>query len=146
MDVLAMTQPQTVSLAPSPDQLRPAARKLLGEGTTQTPYRVPRKDLSMFLSLLLRLRLRKAKWGTRFHLGSFDKSNPGDKELADILVNGLVGDQEEENLTSDQVLRAMDLLVSVDLLCVSEASAPLIFYSQICSYDSTSFGRFYFNH
>jgi hypothetical protein len=116
MDVLAMTQPQTVSLAPSPDQLEPAARKLLGESDLlQKRYQVSREDLSTLLSLLLRLRLQKAKWGSRFHLGAFDKADPRDEELADIMVNGLGGGQEEEDLTSDKVLRAMDLLVSVDL-------------------------------
>lgn len=116
MDVLAMTQPQSVSLAPSPDQLGPAARKLLGEGPTRTRYRVTRRDFSTLLSLLLRLRLHKAKWGSYFHYGTFDNAEPGDEELANILVNGLGEVHDGENIASEQLLRAMDLLVCMDAL------------------------------
>lgn len=116
MDVLAMTQPHTVSLAPSPDQLRPAAQKLLGEGASQRRYRIGREDLSALLSLLLRLRLREAKWGSRFHFGTIGKRDPGNEELADILVRGLGENQDEEYLTSGQIIMSMDLLVSLDLV------------------------------
>lgn len=77
MDVLAMTQPYTICLSPSPDQLRPAARKLLSEGTFQKRYRILRKDLSRLLSLLLRLRLREAKWKPRFHFGTIEERDLG---------------------------------------------------------------------
>ena len=116
MDVLAMTQPQTVSWAPSPYQLGPAARKLFSEGVFQERCRIARKDLSILLSLLLRLKLRDAKWGTRFHFGTLEKRDPADEELADILVRGLGGDQDEDYLTSSLNTIAMDLLVSLDLL------------------------------
>lgn len=115
MDVLAMTQPQTVSLASSPDQLRPAARKLFSEGVFRKGYRIARKDLSRLLSLLLQLRLRDAKWGLRFHFGTLEKRDPDDEELADILVRGLGGNQDEDYLTFSQAMMAMDLLVSLDL-------------------------------
>ncbi|KAJ5620840.1 hypothetical protein N7510_004824 [Penicillium lagena] len=129
MDVLAMTQPQSVSLAPSPDQLGPAARKLLDEGPTRTQYRVARRDLSTLLSLLLRLRLYKAKWGSYFHYGTFDSAEPGDEKLANILVNGLGEVRDGENLTSKQLLRAMDLLVCMDR-CSGVSGASLTFHSQ----------------
>ena len=116
MDVLAMTQPQTISLAPSPYQLGPAARKLLSEGVFQERCRVARKDLSRLLSLLLRLRLRDAKWGTLFHFGTLEERDPADEELADILVRGLGGDQDEDYLTSSLNIMATNLLVSVDLV------------------------------
>lgn len=115
MDVLAMTQPHTVSLAPSPDQLRPAAQKLLGEGASQRRYRIGREDLSALLSLLLRLRLREAKWGSRFHFGTIGKRDPGNEELADILVRGLGENQDEEYLTSGQIIMSMDLLPNLQL-------------------------------
>ena len=96
-----MTQPQTLPWVPSPNQLGPVAQKLLSESATQTRYIVTRKDLSILLSLLLRLRLRKAKWGSPwFHFGAFDEADASDKELADILVDGLGGDQEEGFLSS----------------------------------------------
>ena len=116
MDVLAMTQPQTVSWAPSPYQLGHAARKLFSGGVSQERCRIARKDLSSLLSLLLRLRLRDAKWGTLFHVGTLEKRDPADEELADILVGGLGGDQDEDYLTSSLKIMAMDLLVSLDLV------------------------------
>ena len=70
MDVLATTQPQSICLLPSPDQLQPAARKLFREGALQKRYRIAPKDLSRLLSLLLRLRLRKAKWDYAGHHAS----------------------------------------------------------------------------
>ena len=116
MDVLAMTQPQTVSLAPSTYQLGLAARNLLSKGIFQERCRISCKDLSRLLSLLLRLRLLDAKWGTRFHFGTLEKRDPADEELADILVRGLGGDQDEDYLTSSLNIMAMDLLVSLDLV------------------------------
>ena len=116
MDVLAMTQPQTVSLAPSPNQLGSAARKLFSEGVFQERCRVARMDLSTLLSLLLQLRLRDAKWGTLYHFGTLEKGDPTDEELADMLVRGLGEDQDEDYLTSSLNIMAMNLLVSLDLV------------------------------
>ena len=116
MDVLAMTQPQTVSMAPSPYQLGPAAGKLFSEGVFQERCRVARKDLSRLLSLLLRLKLRDAKWGTLYHFGTLEKGDSADEELADILVRGLGWDQDEDYLTSSLNIMAINLLVSLDLL------------------------------
>ena len=120
MDVLAMTQPYSIQLAPSPDQLRFAARKLLGEDAFQKRYRTARRDFSTLLSLLLRLRLRETKgryeWGSRFHSGTIEIRDPGDDEMADILVRALGGSQDEDILTSGQTTMAMDLLVSLTLV------------------------------
>ena len=116
MDVLAMTQPQKVSLAPSPDQLRSAARKLLNEGVFQKRYRIARKDLSRLLSLLLQLRQHEAKWDSRFHFGTIEQKGLGEEGLANILVRGLGGNQDEEYLTSSESVMAMELLVSLDLM------------------------------
>ena len=67
MDVIAMTLPLSIKLAPSPDLLGLAAQKLLGGYTApQTTYSVARKDLSTLLRLLLRLRLQKATWRRGF--------------------------------------------------------------------------------
>ena len=116
MDVLAMTQPQTVSLAPSPYQLGPAARELFSKDVCQERCQVSRKDLSRLLSLLLRVRLLDAKWGIRFHFGTLEKRDPADEELADILVRGLGSDQDEDYLTSSLNIMAMDLLVSLNVV------------------------------
>ena len=114
MNVLAMTQPQLIKIPPSPDQLRSAARRLLGEDALQKRYRTVRGDLSKLLSLLLRLRLREAKRRSRFHLDDIGIRDPGDDEMADILVRGLGGNQDEAFVTSDQITIAMDLLVSLN--------------------------------
>lgn len=111
MDVLAMTQPQSETLAPSPNQLGPASRRLLGQGSVRTGCRVTQSDLSTLLSLLLRLRLHKAKWGSYFHFGTIDNAEPVHEKLADILAKGLTGNNDRENLESDHLLGVMDLLV-----------------------------------
>jgi hypothetical protein len=110
MDVLAMTQPYTVCLAPSPDQLELVAQKLVTECPLQMLYLVSRNDLSNLLSLLLRVRLQKDKWGSRFHLGFFDNADHDNEVLVSTLVNEI--SEDKETLTSNQILRAMDLLVS----------------------------------
>ena len=116
MDVLAMTQPYTIKLAPSPDQLRSAARKLLGESAFQNRYRILRKDWSILVSLLLRLRLREAQWGSRYHFGTIESRDPNNEELTAALVGGLYVNQDEDYLTSGQNIMAMDLLVSLDFV------------------------------
>ena len=128
MDVLAMTQPYNVCLAPSPEQLRPAAQKLLEEGSFQSRYRTARKDLSNLLSLLFRVSLRRDKWGSYFHFGSIGACDPSDLELADILVEGLAGNQDVEYLTSAQTITATDLLVSLSFV----AQGPLQCYAGHC--------------
>ena len=138
MDVLAMTQPHTIKMAPSPDQLRSAAQNLLAESAIPMQYTVTREDLSALLSLLSRLRLHTATWGSGFKLGTFEKAIPVYKELADITVNGLGGDQEGNLLSPDQREKVMDLLVSI--YCVRWTDISDL-SSQICNYDSINFGR-----
>ncbi|ODM14952.1 hypothetical protein SI65_09704 [Aspergillus cristatus] len=89
MDVLAMTEPQDMKFAPSTRQLEPAAKRLLTKGAPRRcRWRTATKDLSMFLSILLRMKLDKAKWGLGFHFGGFDEANPEDKNLASIMIEG----------------------------------------------------------
>ena len=113
MNVLAMTQPHFVSLAPSPNQLETTARKLLGQNLACTQYGATRQDVSTLLSFLLRLRLHKAKWAPGFHFGEIDPSYPGDQGLADVLVDAL---NVEKILETEQTLRVMNLLMSQDLV------------------------------
>lgn len=113
MDVLATTQPHTVSLAPSPDQLESAARKLVGQNLTRRRYEVAHQDVSTLLSLLLRLRLHQARWALGFRFGEIDPAYSGDPELADVLVDAL----DVEKVTEvGQILRVMNLLVSRNLV------------------------------
>ncbi|RHZ45586.1 putative C6 transcription factor [Aspergillus thermomutatus] len=55
MDVLATTLPHSTALAPSPDQLRDAALRILPQPSTG--YRLFRDGFSLFVRLLLQLRL-----------------------------------------------------------------------------------------
>ena len=81
------------------------------------------------LSLLLRLRLLDAKWGTHFHLGTLEKRDLADEGLADILVRVLGGDQDEDYLTSSLNIMAMDLLVSLDVVVIGGSKC----YARYCS-------------
>ena len=112
MDVPAVTQSYSICSAPSPDLLRLAVRKLLGETALRRRYRIPRKELSRLPSLHLRLRLGEAKWRWRFHFGTVGKGDSGDELLADILTRGLGGNQDEEHQTFCQTEMAVNLLVS----------------------------------
>lgn len=112
MDVLAMTQPFKVCTAPSPTNLDPAARRLLGE-SLQTQYLVNRRDLSTLLSLLVRLRLHKLQWGQGFYFCTFDKADLANEEMANTLVNGLGGDPGQGELGPDQIDQVLYLLVSI---------------------------------
>ena len=142
MDVLAMTQPYTIKLAPSPDQLQSAAQKLLQEACTPRQYHVKCEDLSVLLSLLLRLRLERAKWHWKSHYGRFETATSNVNKLPDILINGLGGDQEENSLSPYQIEKIMDLLVSV---VGSRGFSMSDLCSQICNSDSTNSGPYCFN-
>nr|POE60982.1 lysm domain-containing protein [Quercus suber] len=111
MDVLAMVVPSSISLAPSPDQLEPTARRLLGAcGPFQTDYAVFRNDLSTLLRLLLRTRLEKPTWGPGLHLGSFDDAESEDGVLADSLLSEVLKDAVQDDLTIEGLTSIMDLL------------------------------------
>ena len=97
---------------PDPDLLRPTARKLVGENGVERRCLIARKDLSILLSLLLRLKLGEARWGGRFHVGTIEKRDLDDEVLVDVLAKGLGVNQDEEYLTSGHIGIAMDLLVS----------------------------------
>ena len=112
MDVLAMTQPQDISVHPSPDLLKPVAQKLISGSATPVKFWIEGEELSLLLSLLLRLRLHEAKWARKeFHYGTFDEHCPQDDELFRILTGRLV-DGQGTVLTSDQAQDALDMLVS----------------------------------
>ena len=89
------------------------SQEALGQDLKCTRYEAARQDVSTLLSLLLRLRLHKAKWAPGFHFGEIDPSYPGDQELADVLVDALDVEKIPE---AGQTLRVMNLLVSQDLM------------------------------
>ena len=113
MDVLIMLVPQFMHAAPSPEQLEVVARNLFAREPTLTQREVRREDVSILMDLLLRMRLTNEKWGSSYHLGDFVDASPADKELTEALVNSLIGDGSEQIVTSDQLLLAIDIVVSV---------------------------------
>lgn len=114
MDVLATTQPYSISMAPSPTQLELAARKLLAESSTGTQILTSRKDLSLLLSLLLRLRLYEPIRQSRYHLGELESAHPGDEDQLDILMNAF-GGINEGIITSSEICKAMEMMVSTGI-------------------------------
>ena len=110
MDVLAMTQPFSIGLAPSPDQLERTARRLLDNDSTRTRSRVTRKDLSTLISLILRMKVEQTKWGPNFHFGCIAKGEPADGKLADDLIDS---DRDEDDLVYLQVRMTIDMFVSI---------------------------------
>ncbi|EED21037.1 hypothetical protein TSTA_082700 [Talaromyces stipitatus ATCC 10500] len=77
MGVLATTQPYAVTLAPSPDLLESAARRLLDSvpGGNRLRYRLYADDFSGLVTLLLQLRICSQKWGMTLHYGEFFQSS-----------------------------------------------------------------------
>ncbi|OBT60744.1 hypothetical protein VE03_10877 [Pseudogymnoascus sp. 23342-1-I1] len=111
MDVLIMVVPQFIHAAPWPEQLEVVARKLFAGEPTLTQREVRREDVSTLMNLLLRMRLNKEKWGWFYHLGDFAEASLENEELTEALVNSLTGDESEQAVTSDQLLRAIDIVV-----------------------------------
>lgn len=113
MDVLIMVVPQFMHAAPSPEQLEVVAGNLFARETTLMQREVRREDVSTLINLLLRMRLSNEKWGSSYHLGDFVDASPADKELTAAIVNSLTADGSEQTVTSDQLLLAIDIVVSV---------------------------------
>ncbi|OBT83027.1 hypothetical protein VE02_07762 [Pseudogymnoascus sp. 03VT05] len=110
MDGLIMVGPQFMHAAPSPEQLEVVARNLFAREPALTQREVRWEDVSTLMNLLLRMRLNKEKWGSFYHLGDFVYASPADKELTEALVDSLTGDGSEQTVTSDQLLRAIDIV------------------------------------
>ncbi|OBT70954.1 hypothetical protein VF21_10226 [Pseudogymnoascus sp. 05NY08] len=115
MDVFIMVGPQFMHAAPSPEQLEAVARNLFAREPTLTQREVRREDVSTLVDLLLRMRLNKEKWGSFYHLGDFVDASPADNELTEALVNSLIGDGSEQTVTSDQLLRAIDIVANLQV-------------------------------
>ena len=133
MDVLSIISPEFIHLGPTPEQLETVSRKLLVRVVTQREVR--REELSTLIGLLIRMRVMKEKWGPcgrYYNHGNFAQAGPADAELTEILVNSLDGDKyQEEPITSERLLRAMDLMVSASPS--TERSFSLIFEAQSSS-------------
>ncbi|GFG11546.1 hypothetical protein IFM5058_05494 [Aspergillus udagawae] len=87
MDVLATTQPHSTTLAPSPDQLREAAERILSSGSMK--HRLCRDEFSLFVRLLLQLRV----WGVEgscLPSGIFNgESSSACQDLADSIADAI---------------------------------------------------------
>ena len=72
------------------------------------------------MNLLLRMRLWKGKWSLYYNLGDFAEATLANDELTEALVNSLAGCEatSEETITSEQLLGAKDLVVSLYFSCL----------------------------
>ncbi|KAI1826670.1 hypothetical protein F4861DRAFT_536712 [Xylaria intraflava] len=110
MDALVMVGPQFMHAIPSEAQLEKVAQKLLSEGPVVARRPVKRGELSILMSLLLRLRLQKEKWGSSYHLGDVVEASPADDGLTEALVNSLAEHENETTMDPGRLLRAVDLM------------------------------------
>ncbi|KFZ13844.1 hypothetical protein V502_06414 [Pseudogymnoascus sp. VKM F-4520 (FW-2644)] len=115
MDVLIMVVPQFMHVAPSPEQLEVVARKLFAGEPTMTQREVRLEVVSTLMNLLLRIRLNKEKPGSFYYLSDFAEANPADEELTEAFINSLIGDESEQTVTSDQLLRAIDMVPNLQV-------------------------------
>lgn len=114
---LIVVTPQFFNCCPSTEQLKVAARRLLAEEPTPTQRKLRRADISTLVDLLLRIKLKEKKWEKFFHSGDIAIASLADQELTEALVNRLAGDESEKSLTPDQLLQAMDAMVSAKYIC-----------------------------
>lgn len=114
MDVLVMLGPHDMNAIPSVEQLEMVARRLLAVGPAVVQRAVRRKEVSILMSLLLRMRLSKDKWRLYYNLGDFVEANMANDELTEALVNSLAGCEGETYdrtiITFEQLLGATDLV------------------------------------
>ncbi|KAL3418043.1 hypothetical protein PVAG01_11052 [Phlyctema vagabunda] len=114
MDVLIMVGPQFMHAAPTPEQLEIVARTLFAtKASLQTE--IKRQDMKTLIVLLLRLELQKEKWATLYNFGEIVDSSPIVEELAEALVNSLIGNSSEEDTASEQIVHAMNLVPNLQL-------------------------------
>lgn len=112
MDVLVMLGPQFIHAMPSEEQLEAVARRLFVSGSAAARRAVGRQDVSTFMDLLLRMRLRKEKWGLLHHYGSVVEAGPADEEFTNALVSSFSTD-ESEIITPEQLLGSKTTMVSI---------------------------------
>ncbi|KAK9778135.1 putative TLDc domain-containing protein [Seiridium cardinale] len=112
MDVLVMVGPQFMHAMPSTGQLETIARKLSIEGPAIARKAVTREESSILISLLLRVDLRKEKWGWLHHFGDVVADSPLCEGLTKALINHLTGGEDEQSITSDQLLKATNSMAS----------------------------------
>ncbi|KAK6220718.1 hypothetical protein LQW54_001909 [Pestalotiopsis sp. IQ-011] len=105
MDVLVMLGPQFIHAMPSEGQLEAVARRLFASENVAARGAVRRQDVSVLMNLLLRMRLRKGKWGRLHHYGSIMEAGPADEELTRVLVASLAGDANEI-IAPEQLLKS----------------------------------------
>ncbi|KAH8899992.1 hypothetical protein GQ53DRAFT_206193 [Thozetella sp. PMI_491] len=117
MDVLVMIGPQFMHATPPAELLEGVARKLLAGEPAVAQREIRRNDVSTLIDLLLRIKLKKEKWGSFYHFGEFADANPADEALTEALVHSLIGDksESEQTVTSEQLIGAQDLLPNLQL-------------------------------
>ncbi|KAH7317636.1 hypothetical protein BKA65DRAFT_514871 [Rhexocercosporidium sp. MPI-PUGE-AT-0058] len=127
MDVISMTQPQPpLPNTPSPVQLEPAANALFDDKSrgTKCVYRATKTNVQSLIEVLIRLRLRKGKWGRFFHLGDLHAFSEQGAKLSKMIVfeshsaekrEGSEDDEDDDVLTADDITRMIDRLPNLHL-------------------------------
>ncbi|KAH9212242.1 hypothetical protein DL95DRAFT_525211 [Leptodontidium sp. 2 PMI_412] len=123
MDVLSMTRPPPSLLRhPSPVQLEPAANVLFDDGGRgpRCAYRATKTDMQTLVEVLIRLRLRKEKWGRYFPSGDLDVISSQGTKIAEMLAfesfsAETQAGEDEGVVTSDDITIAMDRLPNLHL-------------------------------
>ncbi|KAI0872530.1 hypothetical protein GGS24DRAFT_431822 [Hypoxylon argillaceum] len=116
MDVLIMVGPQFIHAVPSETQLESVARRLFADGPA-VPRRslVRREDISTFMELLVRLRLRDEKWAKSYHFGAIVQARSANGDLTKGLVDGLTGTYSEQNITAKPFSEHIELMPNLSL-------------------------------
>ncbi|KAI1434718.1 hypothetical protein GGR50DRAFT_380655 [Xylaria sp. CBS 124048] len=110
MDALVMVVPHSANAVPTGEQLGAVAWRLFSEGHIFARGPVERGDMSILLSLLLRLRLRERKWGLYYSLGHITETTSADKGIVKALVDSLAGNESEETMEPEEILKAVDIM------------------------------------
>jgi hypothetical protein len=116
MDILAMCGPEFLHSRPTTEQWKALAKKLFPGGVARKE--VKRDDVFTLISLLIRLRLKKEKWGTLrefYNHGEIVETNPAYRELTNSLVNSLIGYEAQERTKAERNSKTIDLIVSDNL-------------------------------
>ncbi|ETS77037.1 hypothetical protein PFICI_10911 [Pestalotiopsis fici W106-1] len=115
MDVLVMVGPQFIHAMPSERQLETVARRLFISGPAAERGSARREDVSNLMELLLRLELNEEKWGSYYHYGHILQADPANEEFTEALVDALMGGENKQVMTPEQLLEATCLFPNLPL-------------------------------
>ncbi|EFQ99291.1 hypothetical protein MGYG_02302 [Nannizzia gypsea CBS 118893] len=111
VDSLAIGIPGFCDLTIPQEEIEEAAPRIREEFATFMRRKVNREEMSILISLILRVRLVKEKW-LYFAMGEIAETNPEGETLTLSLVNSLI---DGEEFPLDQYTRVADILPYLDI-------------------------------